>query len=134
MGPEENYIDRAFGARLGVFKNNAADNVSGYVVPQESGNRTGVRRVSITDDVGHGIRITAPAVQPVECNISPFTAFELENAYHHYELPNVHYTVVTVAGRQMGVGGDDSWGAPVHEEYLIKADQDLAFEFNIHRL
>ncbi|KQX68350.1 glycoside hydrolase family 2 TIM barrel-domain containing protein [Paenibacillus sp. Root444D2] len=134
MGPEENYIDRAFGARLGVFKNDAADNVSGYVVPQESGNRTGVRRVNITNNDGHGIRITAPAVQPVECNISPFTAFELENAYHHYELPNVHYTVVTVAGRQMGVGGDDSWGAPVHDEYLIKADQDLAFEFNIHRL
>lgn len=110
MGPEENYIDRAFGARLGVFKNDAADNVSGYVVPQESGNRTGVRRVSISNDYGQGIRITAPAAQPVECNISPYTAFELESANHHYELPNVHYTVVTVAGKQMGVGGDDSWG------------------------
>jgi beta-galactosidase len=134
MGPEENYIDRAFGARLGVFKNDAADNVSGYVVPQESGNRTGVRRVNITNDNGRGIRIAASASQAVECNISPYTAFELENAYHHYELPNVHYTVVTVAGRQMGVGGDDSWGAPVHDEYTIKADQDLAFEFEIHRL
>lgn len=134
MGPEENYIDRAFGARLGVFQNDAADNVSGYVVPQESGNRTGVRRVSITNDDGHGIRVTAPAAQPVECNISPYTAFELENAYHHYELPNVHYTVVTVAGRQMGVGGDDSWGAPVHDEYLIQANQDLTFVFNIDRL
>ncbi|HTG69224.1 MAG TPA: glycoside hydrolase family 2 TIM barrel-domain containing protein [Candidatus Udaeobacter sp.] len=134
MGPEENYIDRAFGARLGAFKNNAADNVSAYVVPQESGNRTGVRRVSVTDDSGRGIRITAPAAQPVECNISPYTAFELESAYHHYELPSVHYTVVTVAGRQMGVGGDDSWGAPVHDEYLIQADQELSFEFNIHRI
>ncbi|WP_138752068.1 glycoside hydrolase family 2 TIM barrel-domain containing protein [Paenibacillus sinopodophylli] len=134
MGPEENYIDRAFGARLGEFQNDAADNVSGYVVPQESGNRTGVRRVSISNDYGQGIRITAPAKQPVECNISPYTAFELESAYHHYELPNVHYTVVTVAGRQMGVGGDDSWGAPVHGEYLIPANQELAFEFNIQRL
>jgi beta-galactosidase len=134
MGPEENYIDRAFGARLGEFQNDAADNVSGYVVPQESGNRTGVRRVSITNDDGHGIRITAPAAQPVECNISPYTAFELENAQHHYELPDVHYSVVTVAGRQMGVGGDDSWGAPVHDEYLIQANQDLTFVFNIHRL
>lgn len=134
MGPQENYIDRAFGARLGVFQNDAADNVSGYVVPQESGNRTGVRRVSISNDYGQGIRITAPATKPVECNISPYTAFELESAYHHYELPNIHYTVVTVAGRQMGVGGDDSWGAPVHDEYLIPANQELAFEFNIHRL
>ncbi|MGG1638560.1 glycoside hydrolase family 2 TIM barrel-domain containing protein [Paenibacillus sp. NRS-1760] len=134
MGPDENYIDRAFGAKLCEFSNNAADNVSGYVVPQESGNRTGVRRVNITNDYGRGIRISAPAAQPVECNISPYTAFELESASHHYELPNVHYTVVTVAGRQMGVGGDDSWGAPVHDEYLIPANQELAFEFNIHRV
>ncbi|MFB5678028.1 glycoside hydrolase family 2 TIM barrel-domain containing protein [Paenibacillus terreus] len=134
MGPEENYADRAFGARLTTFRNEAADNVSGYVVPQASGNRTGVRRVDITDDLQHGIRITAPASAPVEANISPYTAFELESAYHLYELPEVHYTVITVAGRQMGVGGDDSWGAPVHEEYRIKADQSLAFEFTIQPL
>lgn len=134
MGPEENYIDRAFGARLGVFCNEAADNMSGYVVPQESGNRTGVRRVDITDDSQRGIRITAPATAPVECNISPYTAFELESAYHVYELPNVYYTVVTVAGKQMGVGGDDSWGAPVHEEYQIPADQKLEFEFTVQRV
>lgn len=134
MGPEENYADRAKGARLGEFRNDAADNVAAYVVPQESGNRTGVRRVSIQDDRGHGIRITAPASQPVEANISPYTAFELENAAHLYELPPVHYTVVTIAGKQMGIGGDDSWGAPVHDEYLIPADQDLAFEFTISKL
>lgn len=131
MGPDENYIDRAFGARLGVFQNDAADNVSGYVVPQESGNRTGVRRVDITNDNQQGLRITSPAHAPVECNISPYTAFELESAAHLYELPPVHYTVVTVAGKQMGVGGDDSWGAPVHPEYRISADTDLSFEFTI---
>ncbi|PZD96869.1 beta-galactosidase [Paenibacillus sambharensis] len=134
MGPKENYSDRAHGARLCTFRNTAADNVAGYLVPQESGNRTGVRRVSITDKDGRGIRLTAPASQPVECSISPYTAFELENANHPYELPPVHYTVITVAGRQMGVGGDDSWGAPVHEEYRIKADEDLAFAFTIERI
>lgn len=134
MGPDENYIDRAFGARLMKFSNVAIDNVAGYVVPQESGNRTGVRQVAITNSVGKGIKLTSPATAPVECNISPYTAFELENAAHHYELPNIHYTVVTVAGKQMGVGGDDSWGAPVHDEYLIPANQNLSFEFTIEPL
>ncbi|MBD2871604.1 glycoside hydrolase family 2 TIM barrel-domain containing protein [Paenibacillus arenilitoris] len=133
MGPEENYADRASGARLGLFRGTAAGNVSGYVVPQESGNRTGVRRVTVLDGEGKGIRVSA-ANEPVECGISPYTAFELENAQHHYELPDVHYTVITVAGRQMGVGGDDSWGAPVHEEYTIKAGEDLSFEFIIERV
>ncbi len=133
MGPEENYSDRVMGARLGMFKNTVPDNVSGYVMPQESGNRTGVRRVSVTNHEGQGIRISS-VTDPLECTISPYTAFELEHAQHHYELPNVHYTVVTVAGRQMGVGGDDSWGAPVHDEHLIQAAEDMAFEFMIQRV
>ncbi|MNI55627.1 Beta-galactosidase [compost metagenome] len=129
MGPEENYIDRAFGARLGVFNRKVQDLPSRYLVPQESGNRTGVRRLKITDEHGVGLQISAPAAAPVECNLSPYTAFELEHAGHGFELPQVHYTVVTIAGRQMGVGGDDSWGAPVHKEYTIPAEQNLEYEF-----
>ncbi|MEH7127608.1 glycoside hydrolase family 2 TIM barrel-domain containing protein [Neobacillus drentensis] len=133
MGPEENYSDRAQGAKLGIFSNSVSENLSGYVMPQESGNRTGVRRVSVTNQDGQGLRISA-VTEPLECNFSPYTAFELENANHQFELPNVHYTVVTVAGRQMGVGGDDSWGAPVHDEHLIHADKDMEFEFIINRI
>lgn len=133
-GPEENYADRCHGARLTRFKGTVSGNVSGYVVPQESGNRTGVRRVSITDALGRGIRISASPSAPVECNVSPYTAFELENAYHHYELPDVHYTVITVAGKQSGVGGDDSWGAPVHPEYRIPSDGVLEFKFKMNPL
>lgn len=132
-GPEENYIDRSFGARLCRFQNHAVDNVSSYLVPQESGNRTGVREVSITNDFGQGIIISAPVAAPVEANISPYSAMELENATHHYELPNIHHTVVTIAGRQMGVGGDDSWGAPVLDEYQIDPSVDMDFEFTIRR-
>ena len=36
MGPEENYIDRAEGARLGIFRNDARSNMSRYLVPQEA--------------------------------------------------------------------------------------------------
>ncbi|MFV2047152.1 glycoside hydrolase family 2 TIM barrel-domain containing protein [Metabacillus sp. YM-086] len=132
MGPEENYSDRAQGARLGVFKNTVKDNMAAYLNPQESGNRTGVRRVRVTNEGGEGLMIAAKDT-PIECNVSPYTALELENAQHHYELPNVHYTVITVAGKQMGVGGDDSWGAPVHEEHVIKANRDMEFEFVIQR-
>ncbi|WP_018750591.1 glycoside hydrolase family 2 TIM barrel-domain containing protein [Paenibacillus sanguinis] len=129
MGQEENYADRAFGARLSRFKRKVADMPTPYLVPQESGSRTGVRWVNITDGRGLGLKISAVPAAPLECTLSPHTAFELEHAAHAYELPPVHYTVVTVAGRQMGVGGDDSWGAPVHPEYRIPAGDDLEFAF-----
>lgn len=129
-GPEENYVDRAYGARLGKFRNRVEDNVAAYPVPQESGNRTGVRWVQITNQEGYGLQVSA-VPDPLECTISPYHAFELEHAKHDYELPNNHYTVITVAGKQKGIGGDDSWGAPVHEEFRIKAERDVEFTFVI---
>ena len=59
----------------------------------------------------------------------PWTPHELENAAHANELPQVHYTVIRAALAQMGVGGDDSWGAPVHPEYLLPAEGRLEFTF-----
>ena len=66
-----------------------------------------------------------------EVNFSalPYTPHEMENAKHAYELPPVHYTVVRVAGGQMGVGGDNSWGAPVHPEYHLDAGKGMEFSF-----
>lgn len=53
-GPNENYVDRREGARLGIFKTTAKENVSRYLVPQECGNRTGVRWAEVTDHRGRG--------------------------------------------------------------------------------
>ena len=67
-------------------------------------------------------------MEPMEFCALPYTASELEAAKHAYELPPVHHTIVRALLRQMGVGGDDSWGAKTHEEYLIPND-NLHFEF-----
>lgn len=133
MGPEENYIDRVHGAVLGIYEKGVKENVSSYIVPQESGNRTGVRWVKVKDKDGRGLMFTCNK-EPFELGVSPYTAFELENAKHHNELPPVNYTVVTIAKKQMGIGGDDSWGAPVHKEYLIDSSKDMDFEFTIKEL
>ncbi|MBU3075255.1 glycoside hydrolase family 2 TIM barrel-domain containing protein [Clostridium estertheticum] len=131
-GPEENYVDRLHGATLGIFEKLVEENISGYIVPQESGNHTGVRWAKIKDKNGFGIEFEGSKV-PFELGVSPYTAFELQNAYHHNELPKVNYTVVTIAAKQMGVGGDDSWGAPVHKEYLIDSSKNIHFEFTMRK-
>ncbi len=105
---KKTYADRAFGARLGIHGSKVADTVAPYLVPQESGNprRRYASWAKLTDDAGRGFKIEASAA-PVELNVSPYTAFELENAACIRTAATVHYTVVTVAGKQMGVGGDD---------------------------
>ena len=125
-GPEETYEDRKEGAKLGIYKNHVMDNMAGYLVPQECGNKTDVRYGKITDRKGRGILFTGDSMS---FSALPYTPHEIENAKHAYELPEVHYTVVRVSKQQMGVGGDDSWGAPVHPEYHIDADRRLEFTF-----
>lgn len=128
-GPDENYSDRKHGARLGIFNNKVVDNVSPYSKPQECGNKTDVRWFTVSDSTGNGLKISAKST--IEFSALPYTSHELENASHHYDLPNIHNTVLTINKVQMGVGGDDSWGAPTHSEYLIPSDKPLEFEFCI---
>ena len=128
-GPAETYEDRKMGAKLGIFQNMVSDNMAEYMVPQECGNKTDVRWAKITDRKGRGVLFEA-VDDAINFSALPYTPHEMENAKHPYELPEVHYTVVRVAKQQMGVGGDDSWGAPIHEEYHIAADQKLEFSFS----
>lgn len=125
-GPEETYEDRKEGAKLGIYRNLVKDNMAAYLVPQECGNKTGVRYAKITDRKGRGLLFTG---DKMNFSALPFTPHEIENARHPFELPQVHYTVVRVSMQQMGVGGDDSWGALVHPEYLIDISKKLEFTF-----
>ena len=133
MGPDENYSDRLCGARLGVFNSTAAENLSGYLNPQECGNRTGVRYLKVHNGKGEGLSFTKTDL-PFEMSVLPYSAYELEHALHLHELPVPEYTWVRIAAKQMGVGGDDSWGAPVRSEYLIPSDKPLTLEFVISKI
>ena len=126
LGPEENYADRQRGARLGIYEKSVEENLARYLVPQDCGNRCGVRWVRVTDRRGRGLEFFG---DELSVNVLPYTPHELENAAHAYELPPVHHTVVRIALQQMGVGGDNSWGARTHPEYLLPAERDLVLRF-----
>ncbi len=126
MGPQETYADRRLGAKFGLYQNKVLDNMARYLLPQECGNKTGVKYAKVMDAKGRGMIFYG-----TEMNFSalPYTPHEIENAQHPYELPPIHYTVIRASLMQMGIAGDDSWGAKTHEEYLIPTDHKLVFEF-----
>ena len=130
LGEAETYSDRKKGAKLGIYANKVADNMARYMVPQECGAKEEVRWAKVTDRKGRGMLFEMDENNgPMMFSALPHTPHEMENAMHPYELPEVHYTVVRVAKDQMGVGGDDSWGARTHEEYLLKTDKKMEFSF-----
>lgn len=130
MGPDECHLDRQEGAFLGRYQGTAYENVTKNLRPQECGNRTGVRKLTVTDSEGAGLLFTA-INKPFEMSVLPYSSYELENALHYEELPNSDYTWVKIAATQMGVGGDDSWGAPVREQYLLDGSKEISVEVNI---
>ena len=130
-GPHENYIDRNEGARLGVYIDFVKNNVTPYLVPQECGNRTNTIWGEVFENATNKIKFIAEENKSFEFQVLPHSFLELEEAKHQYELGNYNYTYITIAMKQMGIGGDDSWGAPVLEEYCIPSNKDYKFSFYI---
>ncbi len=143
-GPEETYCDRDKGGKLGIYRNLVKDNFENYLVPQETGNKTGVRWAKVTDRRGRGVMFSAVGGnignKPVAAddgapvmNFSalPWTPEQLEAAKHPYELPRPRFTIVRCSLVQQGVAGDDSWGAPVLPPFLIPGDKRICFEMKM---
>jgi len=128
-GPMDNYCDRNRGARMGRFTDTATDNFVNYSIPQECGNRTEVRELKVTD--GENAVCFSAKDAPFECSVLHYSASQIEEAMHSVELPRPTYTFVKVLASQMGVGGDDSWGAQVHEPYRIYGENPIEFKFVI---
>lgn len=125
-GPGESYCDRKQGARAGIHESKPECLMADYLRPQECGNLTDIRWIEIMDRRGHGLRLSSEAL--FECSVLPYTSHQIELARHQWQLPVSAATVVHVKKKQCGVGGDDSWGAPVHPEYLAEEVRGMNFK------
>lgn len=134
-GPHENYCDRKTSAFVGIYHTSRDEQVIPYVSAQEFGNRTDTRWLVIKRKDGAGIKFIG---QPVfEFSAIPYTPEDLtlnrRGEKHFNEVPRRSNLYVTVDLAQMGVGGDDSWGARPHPQYLIKP-QPYTWSFIIQPL
>ena len=127
-GPEECYLDRRGGARLGVYEARVDELLTPYLRPQEAGSRTGVRWAEVTDAKGAGIRFECP--RGMEFSALPWSPFEIENAAHAVDLPPTQRTWIRPALMRRGVAGDNAWGAQTHPEYRLPANGELEFRFS----
>jgi beta-galactosidase len=122
-GPWENYGDRKTAAFVGLYSTAVSEEVMPYVSPQEYGNRTDTRWLAVRDGEGYGLLFLGEP--DFEFSALPYSAEDLtldrRGAKHPPEIPKREATCLTLDDAQMGVGGDDSWGARVHPQYTIPA-------------
>lgn len=135
-GPFENYWDRKTAAFVGLYKASVEDLYVPYVRPQENGNRCDVRWAELSNSkTGQIIRMSAKT----HFDFSMFHQYnsDFESAErsdgrqkkgvkvknrHINDIVKRPFTLINLDKRQMGVGGDNSWGAKTHPEYQLKGD------------
>jgi beta-galactosidase len=127
-GPQENYWDRNTGAAVGRYSDPVDDLDTDYIMPQENGNRTDVRWVRFTDREGRGLE--AAGLPLIYFSAWHNTQEALEGKLHPTDVPRTENITVNLDYRQMGVGGDDSWGARVHPQYTLPA-REYRYEFRL---
>jgi len=129
-GPWENYQDRKSSAFVGHYTSTVADLYTPYICPQENGYRTDVRWVEFTGKEKVGLRILGT---PLICfSALPYTFDDLvsfrRGTKHTWDLKARDFIDVNIDYKQMGVGGDDSWGAEPYPAYLLPA-KDYTYMF-----
>jgi len=120
-GPHETYSDRKRG-RLGVYASPVVNQYFDYGEPQETGNKVDLRWMALRDEAGAGLLILPSQPQLFSGGALPFATEAMAGARYSHEVLPARGVVVNVDLAQMGVGGDDSWGQPPHEAFLLPAD------------
>ena len=119
----ETYPDRKAGGVHGIYEVEGLP-VTPYLVPQECGMHVDTEWVKVRagNEISHS---------KFAFSCLPYTSEELENATHQEELPPARRTVLCIYGAVRGVGGIDSWGSDVEEEYRIPGNRDIEVEFTM---
>ena len=128
-GPEENYTDRHSGTKVGCYETTVTDNFFPYMEPSETGNRTGVRWIALTDKTGEGLLAAADSA-PMEASALHYTPEALTQAKHPYQLTATENVILRLNAVQIGLGGDNSWyRIIVHEPYLTPLTRDYDYAY-----
>ena len=121
-GPFENYIDRYSGAFIGRYEDKVENQFYWYIRPQETGNKTDVRWLTLLDSGGLGVKITG--LQPISFSALHFSPEDLDpgltrKLQHTIDIVPQKNIFLHVDLKQRGLGGDNSWGMYPHNEYRL---------------
>jgi beta-galactosidase len=132
-GPWENYSDRNTSSFVGIYNSTVGEQGFDYIRPQENGNKTDVRWLTLTNKDGFGLKIKG--MQPLSVKAAHNPAEDLD-----FGIPkkNTHPSDITprkdiflnVDYLQRGLGGDDSWGQLPHQPYRLLNDS-YVYEYEI---
>ena len=132
-GPFENYIDRYSSSFIGRYNDKVENQFYWYIRPQETGNKTDVRWLSLLDNEGQGVKITG--LQPIAFSALHFSPEDLDpgltrKMQHTIDIVPQKNIFLHIDLKQRGLGGDNSWGMYPHNEYRL-LDKKYSYSYMI---
>ncbi|MFC1501844.1 glycoside hydrolase family 2 TIM barrel-domain containing protein [bacterium] len=131
-GPHESYWDRKTGAAVGLYTGTAWEQYFPYVRPQENGNKTDVRWIALADPSGTGL--LAVGMPLLSTSVHQFDMKELDyipNAQRHgTDVKPGDFITLNLDYKQMGIGGDNAWGARPHAKYTLYP-REYTYQFRL---
>lgn len=128
-GPHENYTDRKTSAAMGIYNSTVSEWITPYVRPQENANRCDIRWINFGNE-NTVVQFSSDSGNPLSVSAWPYSQNMLESTNHNFELQKQNRIIVNIDNKQMGVGGDNSWGQPVMEKYQVKPG-DYSYKFSL---
>ena len=122
-GPHENYADRLTSALVGRYSASVWDQFHPYIRAQETANKCDVRWMALQNKNEEGLLFIGE--QPLSVSAWNFTLEDIDyvpfdiKRKHGGSVPKRDMVWVNLDYMQMGVGGDTTWGAQTHPEYII---------------
>ncbi|MDB4500706.1 DUF4981 domain-containing protein [Akkermansiaceae bacterium] len=130
-GPHETYIDRKAGAWVGQWTSTVDDLFFPYAEPQETGNLTDLRTLSLTNAEGQGLTATALGEHLLSGGTYPCLMSDLEGRRHPVDIPKRDIVTLNIDHKQVGLGGTDSWGARPLPKYEINPKGTYKWSFRL---
>ena len=132
-GPWENYSDRNTAGFIGIYSSTVEEQGFDYMRPQENGNKTDVRWLTLTNNEGIGLQIKG--LQPLSVKVAHNPAEDLDpgltkKQMHPCNVPPRREVYLNADYLQRGLGGDDSWGRLPHDQYRL-LDKTYEFSYEI---
>lgn len=133
-GPQENYWDRKSAADIDLYKASVWEQYHPYVRAQETANKCDVRWAALQNTAGEGLLVKAVG-EPLGVSAWNFPMEVLNyipskmKRIHGGSIEKQDMVWLNIDRKQMGVGGDNTWGAQTHPEYTITP---VAWEYEFY--
>lgn len=132
-GPLENYVDRWTSSFVGKYEDNVDNQYYNYIRPQESGNKTDVRWLTLLSNNGVGLQVQG--LQPIAFSAIHFTPEDLDpgltkKMQQSNDIIPRKEVILHVDLKQRGLGGDNTWGQFPYKQYRL-LDKEYSYGYTI---